>query len=510
VSAEAPGVAEASLARRAGVGMALAQASKVIELALGVGIALLAVRALGPGRFGAYSLLTNLAGAASVFLPVVTVDALGALLPRLRRRPERLYLAALVVALRSAAILGASAAVLASWGSLAPHLGLGGVPRGVALLAAVYWLCQDLLNALVAYHGAAIELRAVVVWRALGLGATLAALAGVVAAGRVSVGAVLAVVAGGSLLAAAGLAFRLRGEGAPRSPGRATVGAALGLTRSTWLIGLLSFVLATQIDVLLVGGLTHDRREAAFYAAAVGVIGRAQYLLLSGWASLVIPVFGHARTEGGDAALRRAWRAVAQLSLLVAVPVSALLLANAVPLTRLLFGRAFAPAGGLLRWVALFSLASAFLVGSPVASAYWAKDRTRTLARLRLVSGAANLALAVPLIRADGALGAVIATGAAAVLAGVLELGFARRLGVTAYPTRLAATVGVAGLAAMAPGLALEPRGAGALAASVLAGAALFLAVLVAAKPFGPADAEGVAAVNPSLGRIVRRSLVRA
>src|SRR5207237_10398393 len=175
----------------------------------------------------------------------------------------------------------------------------------------------------------------------------------------------LATVAGGSGVAAFGLAWRLRRQGPPQSPGRPEIRFALGLTRDTWLIGLLGFVLATQIDILLIGGLTHDKREAAFYAAAVGVIGRAQFLLVSGWSSLIIPAFGHALVEGGDRALRRAWHASAQLWLLVSVCIGALLFANAVPLVRVLFGRDYAVAGGLVRWVSAFTLVTAFFFTPP-------------------------------------------------------------------------------------------------------------------------------------------------
>jgi O-antigen/teichoic acid export membrane protein len=498
-----------SLARRTGVGMMWAQASKVIELALSFGIAILAVRALHPDRFGAYSLLTNLAGAASVFLPVVTVDSLGAVLPRLPRREERLFLLVLVAALRAALIAGASAVVVAAWPGIAAHVGLGGVPRTVVLVAAGYWLAQDMLNTLAAYHGTAIDMRPVVVWRGLGLAATLAALAGVVSAGAVSVATVLGVVAGGSGIAAAGLAFGLRRQGAPRSPGREQVRFALGLTRHTWLIGLLSFALATQIDILLIGGLTHDKRQAAFYAVAVGVVGRAQYLLVSGWSSLIIPAFGHALVEGGDRALRRAWHASAQLWLLVSVSISALLLANAVPLVRVVFGHDYAPAGGLLQWVSIFNLSAAFLVNPPSIGAVWVYDRQRTLARLRILSGGLNIALAVPLIEAYGALGAVVATGVAAVVGGALELEFARRIGSTSYPGPFAAIVAIAAGAAMLPALLIHSGGPGGLAARFIAGALLFVGVLAVSRPFRTADVDAATAVHPWLGRMIMRLFAR-
>lgn len=484
--------------------MLWSQGSKLSEVAMTFGIAVLAVRGLQASAFGTYSLLTNLAGAASVFVPIVTMEALGAVVPRIAAVRQRAFLLVLVAGLRGLVIVTASVVLVAAWPVLSPAIGLGFVPRKLAIATAVYWVAQDTMNTIVAYYGATIEMRPVAIWRAVGLGSSLAAVVVLALTDTISVGAVIASTMVGSAVSAAGLAFRLRRAGRPAAPDRAVIRQALALTRHVWVIGLLGFVLATQIDILLIGGLTHDPRQVGFYAVAVGVVGRAQILLVSGWSSLIIPAFGHTLVEAGADALRRAWRAASQLWVLISVSISALLLANAPAVVHVLFGPTYGASVPLLRWMSLFNLVAAFQMNPPVVGAIWVYDRQKALARIRIFTAAVNLALAVPLILRWGAIGAVVATGIAALVGGALEFALARRIGATSYPRWFAVVAAVAGGAAMLPAVVLEPITAVRLAVSLVAGLILFTVVIAIARPFSSADERAAASVHPRLASLMR------
>jgi O-antigen/teichoic acid export membrane protein len=498
-----------SLSRRAGIGMLWSQAGRVAEVAITFGTAVLVVRGLNPTNFGTYSLLTNLAGAASVFIPVVTTESLGAVFPRLGSRKERVFMTAGVALLRALILLTAAAVTLGIWNHVASAIGIPGAPRSLALLTAGYWLAQDMLNMVVGFYGAELDMRPVAIWRTTGLAATFLAVLVLAVTDQFTVGRVLAVVSSGYALALAGLVVGLRKTGRPKSPPSADIRYALGLTKSVWLIAVLSFTLATQVDILLIGALTHDRRQAAFYAAAVGVVLRVQLLLVSGWAALIIPTFGHALSTGGIPRLRRAWRRSAQLWLLVSLPLNALLLANAQAVIGLLFGTPYLVSTRLLEWVCAFNLGAALFANPSCIGALWAADKQPLLARFRVVSAALNIGLAFALIPPYGALGAVIATGVAAVGGSAVEFELSRRLGVNDYPYRVALTTVVAAMLAMVPGLVINPAESRQLAASGVLGVLLFFGVLVVARPLTGADALAATAVHPRLGRLALRLFVR-
>src|SRR6266511_798757 len=209
-------VIEPGLARRAGFAMVWGQAGKVLEIVLTTAIAVIAVRALKPQGFGLYSLLTNLAGTASVMIPVVTVESLGAVLPRFASARARLYLFAAVALVRLVVIVVVSAVMVSLWSVVRADLGLGPVPVKDLVAAAGYWIAQDLSASVAAYYQTSLDFRRVTLWRTAGNIVTLAGLSAVVVLDFVSVGSTLVIVTAGYLTGLAGLALGLRAMGRPQ------------------------------------------------------------------------------------------------------------------------------------------------------------------------------------------------------------------------------------------------------------------------------------------------------
>jgi O-antigen/teichoic acid export membrane protein len=488
--------------------MVWGQVAKTLEALLTLAIAVAAVRALNPNAFGLYSLLTYLAGSASVIIPIVVVEAVGAVLPRFRDARERLYLMGVLTVLRLTVIVVAALVLFPGWETVRDWFGLTAISHRVFVVAVVYWLAQDMLNSFAGFYLVELNMRPVAIWKPIGQLVALVAILGVVATEdrwASSVGEVLTSVALGYLVAAAGLALGLRRYGRPRSPGRAAVRGVLSYTRNTWLISVLQLALTTHFDVLLIGALTGSLSQAAFYVLAVGVIGRAQALLTSAWSSLMIPALGEARVTGGEGGLALAWSLFARLWLMVALPINVLLLATAQPLVEVLFGEQYAAAGDLLLVVAAFNVVSALLLGPLAISMLWALDRQDVVLRVRLGTAFLNVALAVPLIFAFEAMGAVVATGVASVATGVAELALARRQASLGVPVRFGAQILVAAAVAAVPAYLLAPYGAAGLAAAIAAGVATFVGMLAVLRPLGAADLAAAERFNPRLAQSLLR-----
>jgi O-antigen/teichoic acid export membrane protein len=504
-----PPARPASLASRTAHGMAWGQLAKTLEVAFTLVIAVIVVRALQPAGFGFYSLLTTFAGVGSVLIPLVTTEALGAVFPRIAERRGRVYLLALVTGLRTAVILLVVAAVVPAAGLLRDTFGIEPVSGRVLLLVGAYWLALDLLNGLAGFFQAELDVRPVALWRTAGQVLTISGLVAIVILAEASVGLVILVVTAGYLLAGGGLAAGLRRAGRPHRPEGTVVRFALLLTRHVWPIGVLSLAMSPQLAVLLIGAVTANAAEVGLFAAAVGIVGRIQILLLSGWSALMIPAFGAARARGGTVGLARPWRLFAQLWLLVAVPLNALLAVTADGVIVTLFGSAYEQAGRLLFWTAVFNLAAAAAVSPPSVGALWALDRQSTLARVRLVAAPVTLAAAALLVAGYGSLGAVVALGAAALGTGLAELALARRAGVVSYPVGFAVKIGTASAAAALPGLVLRPDGPAGLALALALGVLALVAALMALRPFAGDDLDTLGRVSARLARSPLRLLAR-
>lgn len=487
--------------------MAWGQLGKLLEIAITTASAVIVVRTLAPKGFGTYSLLTNLAGAASVFIPVVATESLGAVLPRLVDRGRRIWTVWMLIALRLSVIVVVALVVIALWTTVSSGLGLGHVSVRVLVVAFVYWMSQDILNTVGGLYLSELELRPLTLWRVSGQAVTLVGVLALALTGRIAVGTVLVAAVIGYAASAFGLAAALVRHPV-RRPTPEQVRWVLGYTRHTWLIGVLTLTLATQVDVIMIGALTGSVGEAALYVAAVGIVGRAQSLFVSGWSSVIIPTLGAAQRAGGLPGLARAARLFGELWLLVMLPLNALVLGLAVPLVNVLFGADYHRSGELLVVFTLTTIAATVALGPPALGALWALDKQPLVTRVRIVVGIINVGLAVVLIPSFGAMGAVVATGAAAILSSLCELALALRAQAIAYPVAvLARTAPAAALAAVVAWLA--PDSTAGLVLGLVGGFTVCVGALLVLRPLRREHLDLLAAIDPRLPATALRRLAR-
>ena len=237
---------------------------------------------------------------------------------------------------------------------------------------------------------------------------------------------------------------------------------------------------ANQLDVLLVlhvGGL----RRLGSYVALLGLvlaISAALKLLLEAWMSALAHAL--ARSDAGLAA--RLWRNFTRLLLPLILLLGALLACCAAPLLAL-YGPRYRDLLAALRWLAPFAACYGLncLLGSTLA----AMGQPGAEVRAKLARIAAYLVLFLPLWRAWGVLGAVLAWGGAEIPYLAVNLHYLRRLAPFPLAARrlLAAFGGGLALVAALPP-ACDPRHLG---SGLLLWAAIALAFFLAAG-YGPGE----------------------
>ena len=498
--------APSGLVRRAGVAFAWAQLSKLLEVALTTAIGVIAVRALGPDGFGSFAFLTNLFLVLSAFVPFATADALAVLLPRFQERPHRVVVLVWLGLLRLGVIVVVFAILAALWLPLRDELGMGAVTLELFLLAGLFWLVSDALTTVAGFFLADLDSRPVALWRSLGLSVALAAMVAAALLGRTTVGIVFAALAAGHGLGLVGLLVQLRrgGTGMERVP-RDRVREIGSVTASMWAAALLTSAISTQVDTILLGAITADVREVAFFAAALAVLGRAQLLLYAGWVASVLPALGEAHAQRGAEGLVRAWDLAVKLWIFVALPLNALALVLGPPAVELVFGEIYAPAGGLLAWMAAFGFLFAFTGGMVWATALWVLGLQRWVVRVRLVTALLHVGAAVVLISRYAALGAVIASWLGLFATALGDAYYARRVAPLRLPVGFVLRGAVAAAAGALAAFAVRPDDAATLAAGTVLGVGAFVLALALTRPFTDRDVDALRRFSPRVVPLVRR-----
>jgi O-antigen/teichoic acid export membrane protein len=295
--------------------------------------------------------------------------------------------------------------------------------------------------------------------------------------------------------------FTGRASKTPLTPVARFAGAA-------WGASLFTLGLAGQIDVILLGVLRHDAVQIAYYSVATLIYVKVG-ILLSGWAGTAISSFAEVQTRRGLEGVKRYFVAYVRLHLLLALAVYPPLILLSGAITRDAFGPVYAPAAGLMAVYGILWLGSAFLAAGIPYSSLLALGSQRQAVAIRATTGALNVALDVVLIPPLGALGAIIATGIANLVAHVGDFVVAARKVNANYPWRFATRTSLAALVASVPALLLRPDH---LLAAVLLTAlylGLFGAVLSVLHPLTPADAAAAGRLNPRLAALVERMVDR-
>ncbi len=476
---------------------------------------LVITRALPVAEKGVYELVLTPANVA-VYLAALGLESAGSVyLPRMLARHgpgQTLALAFWLVGLRLAAIVLVAALLLWGLPALAGTLGLLGWPALTSLAHSlndpvlrahrgaivVYLAGMGLANLLAALLTALLRTRLVFVLGSLAqlLIIGLAALfVGSLHGGADS--ALVALAVPNALVALAyGVALCRVLPARPVQPGRQLIRPLLRVSLAAWLSDLTNGSLIKLLTLLaLAASVSHE--QIAFFGIAFEMGHAATYLFVAGLGGVGLAVMSVAYTRQRLKDLALAWRTIAKLQMLLALPVIAFCVPHAGAITRTFYGPRYAQTGALL---ALFLVLNALvrLSGGGVhEAALYVLGRQRWVVLSRLGSLGVLVIGNLLLIPPFGVAGALVAVGLAQVAAEVAEWVLARLALKQPYPVGFMLRV----LLALAPALvfALLWRPAS-LAGLLLAGAGYLLFFLICLRVARPLDAEDAALLGQMAG----------
>ena len=479
--------------RQVGLDFAALTSGWLVRGALGLLVSILTARALGPAEMGRYAFLVWLAGLLAIALSLgfpttvtrYTAEAVGA------RRPG---------------VAGALLGVVVRWQATLA-LAIAVVMCACALAVPAAWRLPLVMTALslpsLVLHGSvAAFLSGLQAFRwqaALGvvtLTLQIALFALVVAFGGGVAGFLLAhAVANGAGLAAVVVLARREGRKAgalPAPPGVAAGarGEMLGYARTVSALVLLDAIVWQRTEVAFLQALASPA-EVAFYALAFGMA--AQVSRIPYHASVVLfPSFPALVGAGRVAEVAALHGTAMRYLVLLGAPLAVGLAVTAPVIVHLLWGPAYAPAGLVLAVLALGSL-PAFAAGASPAVLHALRRQDR-LVRQGLVAAAVDVALALALVPAAGALGAAAANVVAQGLGSVLAIRAAVAVAGAAVPAgalaRIVSAAALMGAVAVVPVVTLG--GLAGLLAAIVIGAAAYPLALRALRALTPEDLDRV------------------
>ena len=377
----------------------------------------LLVRLLGREAYGLYGSLINLEAIAVMVISLGLENAISRFAPQLVAEgdaPKMKSLLKKVFGLRTLLLVPAGIALVAGGQLISSTFYHGLLPPG--FLRAVF-----VLVVIVSFHSlfrtfldSFFHVKYISVVDAVTQGAYIAGAAGAVwlGLGLRGVFSALIIAQGGAAIALF-LKFGFTLGAMPETGGKSRVAGrrVIGYSWSLYLFGILLYVLGKGLDVLLIGMLTADLTQVAWYLIAFNL---AYYSLsvmdIAVSANFIVSLIVGAHTAGNTTLLRKIFTGLFEFIYVYCLPVAAGGLLLAPSIVRFAYGGENAGAAalmvvfiGAMTVGKLSSITSYFLV---------VLDREKTLVRARALFGLVNLAGALILIPRWGALGAVAATSA--------------------------------------------------------------------------------------------------
>jgi O-antigen/teichoic acid export membrane protein len=485
--------------------VAVMVAGWLLRLALGLALSIVLARSLGPAEMGRYSFLVWLAG----LLPMLLSLGLPAALTRHTAQAVASGRPAVAGGLLVGALAIGSALGLAAFAAIATSLSVIEEAWHVPLLLAGASVPLLVLHGTLSAFFSGLGLFRVPAALGAAQLALLLALVGVAAAAQAGLAAVLAAHAVANLAALAFLgalawrAGRRRGALPPAAPPAALRAVVLRYAGSVSLLVAVDAIVWQRTELAFLQTLS-TADQVAFYALAFGLVSQATRIPYHATVAL-FPSFTELAARGRQAELASLFETATRYHLLAGAPLVLGLAAVAPAAVGALFGPAYAPAAPVLVVLALGSVVTVAAGASP--SVLHATNHQDRLVYQGMAAAVVNVAAALVLVPAAGALGAALAN----VLAQVLGAALGIRAAILVAGTRLATgpLARIAGAAALmavpAAVTAVSLDGVLGLAVGVLVGAVGYPLALRALRALSAEDLDRLTLLAQSLPPTVRR-----
>jgi len=487
------------------------QAGRVAEAVLYFLFYLFLARALGPASYGLFALGMGLAGVC-VFLTLLGLgpETLGRFVPEIAaggRRDRVRRLLGILLAVRGAAVLAASALVFAFRGKIAARFHFPLLAESLAFVLLLF-AARSAFDLLTFFSAGLLELRRV---------AAAKLIASLTAPGLFlilwlrhapSVNAAWLATAAGSLAGFCVLAAPLLvSDSAANARVREAlpIGRILAFGLFAWATNFFLYVLGDNMDVLLLGWLVPDRAAIGYYAVGAKIVFSLTGLLL-GWVTLVsVPSLMESWQSGGVARVAAAVEAQWKLGVLCLLAPLLLLLRYAREVVGIFFSPAYAPSVPIIQILCALMVCGVVCGFSIQGGVLYALDHERIACAALGFAALFNLATEIVLVRRMGIAGAAWATGLSFVLVAVLCTMAGAFYVPFHFPGQFIGRVAAAAGIGMAPTLWLHPASLAALIAGCSVYGAVFLGSLAVLKPLTGRDSAGLQRVNHWLGSWAER-----
>lgn len=206
---------------------------------------------------------------------------------------------------------------------------------------------------------------------------------------------------------------------------------------SLWGIRVLGYSLGPAKDVLLLGLLTRDAAQAAYYSVAIRAVDILSNLLTLGFGGVAQPYFSRLAEAGGRRELVGGWGQFMAFQITTSLVPIGYVIAQGGNLLQFVYSSRYSQSGEILLVAALFILLNDGILGGGVSNkVIFGLEKNRLAVFFMSIAGAVNIALAFVLIPSQGALGAVVASGLAMLVWRGMEISYTMRLLRMAYPWR--------------------------------------------------------------------------
>lgn len=480
------------------------QLARAVEMACAYAASVLAARAFGAVGFGTYSVALSIVTLSYFATSLGLNEVLNVQVPRLAATPGRVaWLLRRLLRLRAAIALALAAGLFlaAPWLARAwRNPALGPVLEAGALYAGFYPISLLLEYFLVGRLEVPRVSRVRVTVQALNLVAAAAAL-------RLHLApqALLLAMGGNAVL---GVAWLLWGARAALAavPERFDLRPMMQFGLALWATNLVNFFVGRQADILIIGLFRPGTDQAGAYSAAATLAMLLAGALLMGAEGVSLAAFSEVEARVDRAGLGRLWSLHVKMDVLLSLPLLVFGACFAREIVAVLYGAGFERAAGLLAAYAAVWTGARMLGGGTNMAVLYAMQAPRLPLAIYGASGALNLAGDLALVPWLGAPGAVIATGAAMLGAGIASGLVIRRRTGAFFPWGFALKVlAAAGLGALAALAIPRPRGlAGLLVAAVLLGVVTLVGLRLL-RPLGEEDRRLLVRLTPRIQWLVAR-----
>ena len=438
-------------AKRVLINIFWGQVGQIAQVGLGFLFSILVVRGLGPALYGVYGLIFSIIGVASLLTSLGSVEIFSRYLPIISKEggiEKVAYLVRHIFGNRLLATLGIVAVMLVGRDYFSSLFNQPILSSDIWLIL-ILLFSQVLIELFVGLYTALLQTKSLVSARVITQIVNLLACLWLFGVLGPSIEATVIGTLAGSFIGICMYVIGMREYWKPITLIKIDVRPIYSFGLVAWLTNLVTFGLANQSDVLLLGLLLRDSTQVGYYNAALMPLAKLSTLILSGWLPLTLPTLSEKHNIHSDTTMEQTFQAYLKFMIIMTVPSFLFLAFNGHMIVNTLYSDTFLPSVLIFQVYAGFSLFFYLLGPGLATNTLYIVGKQKYVLVLRVIGGCLNILLDVLLIPQLGALGAVIGTALSGSITSFIEIVLVYRYTSFHYPFTFAIKTILASITAM-------------------------------------------------------------